>query len=130
MAQAEARARFEAQAAALADRLAMAEQAQRKSVSDLDTVQAELAAAQRRAERAEAEAALVRQLLAELRLAPPERDGGRRRRKAGSRAPNEQPSDKPGEQLGDNQGAPTASLTPEDGSESSDRSDSSDDSKD
>ncbi|MGE8453445.1 MAG: hypothetical protein ACN6OP_23120, partial [Pseudomonadales bacterium] len=65
------------------------------------------------------------QLLAELRLAPPERDGGARRRKAGSRL-----NEKPGEQLDENQGAPTASLTPEDGSESSHRSDSSDDSKD
>lgn len=58
-------------AAALADRLTTAEQAQRKSVNDLDTMQVELAAAQRRAERAEAEAALARQLLAELRVAPP-----------------------------------------------------------
>ncbi|KAI3597506.1 hypothetical protein D8I24_6655 (plasmid) [Cupriavidus necator H850] len=62
---AEVRARLEAQVAALADRLANAEQAQRKSAHDLDAVQAELGAAQRRAERAEAEAALARQLLAE-----------------------------------------------------------------
>ncbi len=93
VAQAEVRARLEAQAAALADRLASAEQAQRKAVNDLDAVQAELAAAQRRAERAEAEAALARQLLAELRRGPPERreeSGGGRRRKAGSPAPTEQ----------------------------------------
>ncbi|MGY2492720.1 DNA-binding protein, partial [Cupriavidus sp. CP313] len=84
VAQAEVRARLEAQAAALADRLASAQQAQRKSAHDLDAVQVELAAAQRRAERAEAEAALARQLLAELRVAPPGRgeSGGGRRRKA------------------------------------------------
>ncbi len=127
VAQAEARARFEAQAAALADRLASAEQAQRKSVNDLDTVQAELAAAQRRAERAEAEAALARQLLAELRVGPPERDGAGRRRKAGSPAPTEQQaqSEKQGEQQDKKQGAPTATLNPEDGSDSSDDNDDS-----
>lgn len=106
VAQAEARARLEAQAAAVADRLASAEQAQRKSVNDLDTVQAELGAAQRRAERAEAEAALARQLLAELRVGPPERDGAGRRRKAGSPVPTGKPSDKPGEKLEENQEAP------------------------
>jgi len=52
VAPAKARARLEAQAAALADRLAAAEQAQRQSVADLGTVQAALPAAQRRAERA------------------------------------------------------------------------------
>ena len=97
------------------------EQAQRKSASDLDAVQAELAAAQRRAERGEAEAALARQLLAELRVAPPERDGGARRRKAGSRAPNEKPSVR----LDEHQGAPTASLNAEDGSDSRDDNDDS-----
>jgi hypothetical protein len=86
--QAEARARLEAQAVALADRLAAAGEAAQRTISELDTVHAELAAAQRRAERAEAEAALARQLLAELRL-PREREGagGGRRRKTGSPAP-------------------------------------------
>ncbi|MDX6007213.1 DNA-binding protein [Cupriavidus necator] len=65
-------ARSEARDAAVAQaevraRLAAAEEAQRKSAHDLDAVQAELGTAQRRAERAEAEAALARQLLAELR---------------------------------------------------------------
>ncbi len=116
MAQAEARARLETQAAALTDRLAAAEQAQRKSISDLDIVQAELAAAQRRAERAEAEAALARQLLAELRVAPRERDGGGgRRRKAVGPAPTEKPVQS--EQQGKEQGAPTASLNPDDGND-------------
>uniref|UniRef100_UPI003F4975A0 DNA-binding protein n=1 Tax=Cupriavidus necator TaxID=106590 RepID=UPI003F4975A0 len=124
VAQAEARARLEAQAAALADRLASAEQAQRKSVNDLDTVQAELGAAQRRAERAEAEAALARQLLAELRMGPPERDGGGRRRKAGAPAPadKEAPGEKLDEQQDDKQGAPATALNPADGSDSSDDS--------
>jgi len=53
VARAEGRAKLEAQAAALVDRLAVAEQAQRKAAGDLDAVQAELAAAQRRAERGE-----------------------------------------------------------------------------
>ncbi|WP_434035088.1 DNA-binding protein [Cupriavidus sp. a3] len=124
VAQAEVRARLEAQAAALTERLAGAEQAQRKSVNDLDAVQAELAAAQRRAERAEAEAALARQLLAELRMGPPERDGGGRRRKAGGPAPTRQaaPGAKQDQQLdeqqNDKQGAPTAASHPEDGSNS------------
>ncbi len=108
--QAEVRARLEAQAAALADRLAAAEQAQRKAAHDLDAVQAELGAAQRRAERAEAEAALARQLLAELRVAPPGRaeGGGGRRRKAGGPAPTDEaaPGTKPDEQQDEKQGAP------------------------
>lgn len=41
----EARARLEAQGAALTDRLTTAEQAQRKSARELETVQTELAAA-------------------------------------------------------------------------------------
>lgn len=133
VAQAEVRARLEAQAATLADRLAAAEQAQRKSVNDLDAVQAELGAAQRRAERAEAEAALARQLLAELRMGPPERRGesrGGRRRKAGSPAPNdnEPQSAELDEQQDDKQGAPADVLNPEDGSDSSgDSNDSTDD---
>ncbi|WP_051975006.1 DNA-binding protein [Cupriavidus necator] len=126
--QAEGRARLEAQAAALTDRLATAEQAQRKSVNDLDTVQAELAAAQRRAERSEAEAALARQLLAQLRVAPPGRDGGgARRRKAGGPAPTEKQAqgEKQDEQQDEKQGAPAAALNPEDGSDSKDDSDDS-----
>ncbi|WP_316157557.1 DNA-binding protein [Cupriavidus sp. BIC8F] len=121
VAQAEVRARLEAQAAALADRLAAAEQAQRKAVHDLDAVQAELGAGQRRAERAEAEAALARQLLAELRMGPPERrgeSGGGRRRKAGSPAPTEQQAQS------ENQGAPTTTLNPDDGSDGNDDNDS------
>jgi chromosome segregation ATPase len=127
VAQAEVRARLEAQAAALADRLASAEQAQRKSANDLGAVQAELTAAQRRAERSEAEAALVRQLLAELRMGPPERDGGGRRRKAGSPAPTEQQaqSEKQDEQQEDKQGAPAGVLNPDDDSDSSDDNDDS-----
>ncbi|QUN32397.1 DNA-binding protein (plasmid) [Cupriavidus sp. KK10] len=118
VAQAEVRARLEVQAAALADRLASAEQAQRKAAHDLDAVQAALGVAQRRAERAEAEAALARQLLATLRVAPRERDGGGaggRRRKGGSSAataPEEQgdgqgdaPQDERGEEQGDEPGA-------------------------
>ncbi|KAI3611542.1 hypothetical protein D8I24_0137 (plasmid) [Cupriavidus necator H850] len=108
VAQAEVRARLEAQAAALTERLASAEQAQRKGAHDLDAVQAELGAAQRRAERAEAEAALARQLLAELRVAPPGRGegGGGRRRKAGGPAPAEQaaPGEKRDEQQDDKHG--------------------------
>ncbi|WP_042885501.1 DNA-binding protein [Cupriavidus necator] len=118
VAQAEVRARLEAQAAALADRLASAEQAQRKSAHDVDAVQAELAAAQRRAERAEAEAALARQLLAELRVAPREREGGRRR-KAGGPAPTEKQaqSEEQGKEQGKEQDAPAASLNPDDGND-------------
>ncbi|WP_455281303.1 DNA-binding protein [Cupriavidus necator] len=119
VAQAEARARLEAQAAALTERLTTAEHAHRQSTSDLDTAQAELAAAQRRAERAEAEAALARQLLAQLRVAPREREGGGgRRRKAGGPAPtaNEAQSEKQGEE----QGAPAASLNPDDGNNGND----------
>jgi len=124
VAQAEVRARLEAQAAALADRLASAEQAQRKAAHDLDAVQAEMGAAQRRAERAEAEAALARQLLAELRMGPPEREGGGRRRKAGSQAPtdNEPQGAKLDGQQDDKHGAPTAASNREDGSDSSDDS--------
>ncbi|MCY1264929.1 hypothetical protein D9M68_226560 [compost metagenome] len=121
VAQAEVRARLEAQVAgsALADRLASAEQAQRKSAHDLNAVQAELGAAQRRAERAEAEAALARQLLAELRVAPPGRESGRRR-KAGGLAPTEKEAQS--EKLDKEQGAPTAASNPDDGSDSSDDS--------
>ncbi|MGX6566613.1 DNA-binding protein, partial [Cupriavidus necator] len=76
------------------------------------------------AERAEAEAALARQLLAELRVAPPGRGegGGGRRRKAGSPAPNEQaaPGEKSDEPQDDKQGAPTAASNPYDGSDSTD----------
>ncbi|MDX6008387.1 hypothetical protein [Cupriavidus necator] len=72
--QAETRARLEAQATALTDRLAAAEQAQRRQMLELEAG-TELAAAQRRAE---AEAALARQLLAEMRVALHERDGGGR----------------------------------------------------
>ncbi|WP_444633863.1 DNA-binding protein [Cupriavidus oxalaticus] len=123
VAQAEGRARLEAQVAALTDRLASADQAQRKAAHDLDAVQVELAAAQRRAERAEAEAALARQLLAELRMGPPERESGRRR-KAGGPAPTDQaaPGEKLDEKQDDKQGAPAAALSPEDGSDSSDDS--------
>jgi hypothetical protein len=92
VAQAEVRARLEAQAAALTERLterlAAAEAAQRQAGVDRDAAQAKLGAAQRRAERAEAEAALARQLLAELRVAPPGRESGRRR-KAGGPAPTD-----------------------------------------
>ncbi|MFC4523834.1 MULTISPECIES: DNA-binding protein [Cupriavidus] len=136
VAQAEVRARLEAQTATLSDRLAAAEQAQRKAAHELDAVQAELGAAQRRAERAAAEAALARQLLAELRVAPPERGGGGRRRKAGSPAPTEQQApdgklDETQDNLQDDrQGAPRAASHRDDGSDSSDDSnDSKDDSK-
>ncbi|SPS02464.1 KfrA protein (fragment) [Cupriavidus taiwanensis] len=84
-------------------------------------MQAEVAAAQRREERSEPEAALVRQLPAELRVAPPERDSGARRRKVGSPVPAGKPSGK----LDENQRVPTTSLTPEDGSDSSDNNDDS-----
>lgn len=50
--------------------------------TELQRVGTELASSQRRAERAEAEAALARQLLAELRGALHELDGGGRRRGA------------------------------------------------
>uniref|UniRef100_UPI003FA48550 DNA-binding protein n=1 Tax=Cupriavidus necator TaxID=106590 RepID=UPI003FA48550 len=129
-ARSEVRARLEAQAAALADRLASAEQAQRKTAHDLDAVQLELGAAQRRAERAEAEAALARQLLAELRMGPPEREGGGRRRKAGGPVPtdNEPKGAKRDGQQNDKQGAPAGALNRKDGSDSSDDSnDSTDD---
>jgi hypothetical protein len=61
--------------------------------------------AQRRAERAGAEAALARQLLAELRVAPREQTGARR--KAGGQGPiaNEEP------------GAPALPLNPHDGND-------------
>ncbi|CAN7761641.1 DNA-binding protein [Cupriavidus necator] len=126
VAQAEVRARLEAQAAALADRLASAEQAQRKAAHDLDAVQAELGAAQRRAERGEAEAALARQLLAELRVGPTARDGGGRRRKGGSPPPAAEPNDKPAERLDEQQDEKqdgrAVALNPDDGSDSSDDS--------
>ena len=97
-------------------RLTTAEQAHRKSTSNLDTAQAELAAAQRRVERAEAEAALARQLLAELRVAPREREGGGGRRgKAGGPAPTEKQAQS--EEQGKEQGAPAASLNPDDGND-------------
>lgn len=54
MAQAEVRARLEAQAAALTDRLAATEQAQGRQTLERERLSTELAAAQRRAERAEA----------------------------------------------------------------------------
>ncbi|MGY2488465.1 hypothetical protein [Cupriavidus sp. CP313] len=94
----------------------------------METIHAELAAAQRRAERAEAEAALARQLLAELRVEPPEREeGGGRRRKAGGPAPTEKQGDKSNEQQDKKQGAPGAALNPDDGSDGSDGSDDNDD---
>ncbi|WP_454754568.1 DNA-binding protein [Cupriavidus necator] len=136
VAQAEARAKLEAQAVALAERLAATEQAQRQVAGDLDTVQTELAAAQRRAERAEAEAALARQWLATLRVAPREREGGRRR-KAGSSAPTapeaqgdgqgEAQRDALGEEPGEEQGdEPEAAAQPN----HQDEGNGSDDSKD
>ncbi|WP_051320722.1 hypothetical protein [Cupriavidus sp. amp6] len=101
---------------------------------DLASVQAELAVAQRRAERGEAEAALARQLLAELRLAPRERgEGGsaeRRRRKAGGQAPlaGDTPSDTPAEPPAEVQGA--SAPSPDNSSNSSNGSDNEhDDSK-
>lgn len=110
VAQAEARARLETQVAALTEQLATrvgaADAAARKAADDLASVQAALAVAQRRAERSEAEAALARQLLAELRLAPRERgEGGsaeRRRRKAG--APASSATDTPREPPAESQG--------------------------
>ncbi|WP_305826466.1 hypothetical protein [Cupriavidus sp. AcVe19-6a] len=58
--------------------------------TDLANVQAELTAAQRRAERAEAEAALARQLRAEYGWRRASGRGAeRRRRKAGGPAPTE-----------------------------------------
>ncbi|CAG9179756.1 hypothetical protein LMG23992_04067 [Cupriavidus laharis] len=102
-------------------------------------MQAELAAALRRAERGEAEAALARQLLATLRVAPRERDGGGgggRRRKGGSSAataPEEQ-GDGQGEaqqdELGEEQGDEPGAALPNDQDEGNDSSDGSDDSKD
>ncbi|WP_042876640.1 DNA-binding protein [Cupriavidus necator] len=136
VAQAEGRAKLEAQAVALAERLAVAEQAQRKAAGDLDTVQAELAAAQRRAERSEAEAALARQLLATLRVAPRERDGGGaggRRRKGGSSAataPEEQgdgQGDAPQDELGEEQGDEPGAALPNNQDEGNDGSDDSKD---
>ncbi|QQX89094.1 hypothetical protein JJQ59_36555 (plasmid) [Cupriavidus necator] len=119
MARAKVRARIEAQSAALADRLASVEQAQHKSAHDLDAAQAGLGAARRRAGRAEAEVALARQLLAELRVALPGRGegSGGRRRKAGGPAPTEQEA--PGEKQDEEQGAPTAASNPDDGSDDS-----------
>jgi hypothetical protein len=70
-------------------------------------------------ERAEAEAALARQLLAELRVAPPGRESGRRR-KAGGPAPTEKEAQ--GEKQDEEQGAPMAASNPDDGSDSSDDS--------
>ncbi|WP_455289289.1 hypothetical protein [Cupriavidus necator] len=71
-------------------------------------------------ERAEAEAALARQLLAELRVAPREREGGGgRRRKAGGPAPTEKQaqSEEEGKEQGKEQGAPAASLNPDNGND-------------
>ncbi|QYY33170.1 MULTISPECIES: DNA-binding protein [Cupriavidus] len=85
--QAEVRARLEAQVVALTDRLSAAEQAQGRQALEQERMGTELAAAQRRAERAEAEAALVPQLLAELRGALHERDSSRRRGKGRGQAP-------------------------------------------
>ncbi|WP_407935363.1 coiled-coil domain-containing protein, partial [Cupriavidus alkaliphilus] len=121
VAHAEARARLETQAAALTEqfttRLAAADAAERKTADDLGAVQAELAAAQRRAERAEAEAALVRQLLAKLRLGPRERDGAeRRRRQAGGSATSA--SDTPREPPAEDH--KLSAPSEEDGSDSSD----------
>jgi len=135
VAQAEVRARLEAEATALGDRLAATEQAQRKAASDLEAVQAELAAAQRRAERAEAEAALARQLLATLRVAPREREGGRRHKgdSSAATAPEEQ-GDGQGEaqqdELGEKQGDEPGAALPNHQDEGNDSSDGSDDSKD
>ncbi|SOZ17004.1 hypothetical protein [Cupriavidus taiwanensis] len=84
-----------------------AEQAQGRHALELERVNAELASAQRRAERAEAEAALARQLLAELRGALHER--------VNEAPPLQQPE----------LGAPAASSDPNDshdGRNSSDRS--------
>jgi hypothetical protein len=52
--------------------------AQGRQAIELDRIGTELAEALRRAERAEAEGTLARQLLSELRVAPRERSGGRR----------------------------------------------------
>ncbi|MGH8785891.1 MAG: DNA-binding protein, partial [Cupriavidus necator] len=88
---------------ALADRLAAAGEAQQRTTSELDTVQAE---------RAEAEAALARQLLAQLRVAPREREGGGgRRRKAGGHAPTAK----------EEQGAPAAPLKLNDGNDGNEK---------
>lgn len=76
---ADARARLEAKAAAQAERLEASDLAQGRQAIERDRVGAELAEALRRAERAEAEGALARQLLSELRVAPRERASGRRK---------------------------------------------------
>ncbi|MFC4522397.1 DNA-binding protein [Cupriavidus pinatubonensis] len=143
VAQAEARAKLEAQAVALAERLAATEQAQRKAASDLDAVQTELAAAQRRAERAEAEAALARQWLATLRVTPREREGGRRRKgdRSAATAPEEQGDgqgdaqqdargEAQGEERGEERGNEPGAAHPHHQDEGNDSSDGSDDSKD
>ncbi|WP_011296091.1 DNA-binding protein [Cupriavidus necator] len=139
VAQAESRAKLEAQAAALADRLAATEQAQRKAATDLDAVQTQLAAAQRRAERAEAEAALARQLLATLRVAPREREGGRRRKGDRSAATaleaqgdgqGEAEQDELAEAQGEERGNAPGAAHPNHQDEGNDSSDGSDDSKD
>ncbi|WP_427308942.1 hypothetical protein [Cupriavidus sp. H39] len=118
----------------LTTRRAAADAAERKAATDLATVQTELTAAQRRAERAEAEAALARQLLAELRLARRERGEGasaeRRRRKAGGPAPSvsDTSSDTPSEPPAEVQRA--SAPSPDDGGDSIDSSDNEhDDSK-
>uniref|UniRef100_UPI003F4998AC hypothetical protein n=1 Tax=Cupriavidus yeoncheonensis TaxID=1462994 RepID=UPI003F4998AC len=77
----------------------------RRAREDVAAVSAQLAAAQRRAERAEAEAALARQLLAELRVAPRERTGGQR--KAGGQAST----------AIEEKDAPTRPLKPDDGND-------------
>ncbi|WP_316149589.1 DNA-binding protein [Cupriavidus sp. BIC8F] len=121
VAQAEVRARLEAQATALGDRLAAAEQAQGRHALELERVGNELASAQRRAERAEAEAALARQLLAELRGALHERDGGGRRR--GKARPAQAVNEQPHEAQGEEQSAPAPTLPLEDGHGNSDGND-------
>jgi len=98
--------------------------AARSEARDAAVAQAEArleaqAAAQRRAERAEAAAALVRQLLAELRVGPPERQGGRRRKPGG---PASTERETQGEKQDEEQGPPTAASNPDDGSDSSDDS--------
>ncbi|CAG9177070.1 DNA-binding protein [Cupriavidus pinatubonensis] len=114
--QAEVRARLEAQVVALTDRLSAAEQAQGRQALDQERMSTELAAAQRRAERAEAEAALVPQLLAELRGALHERDSSRRRGKGRGQAPAGNPAQHP------QQPDPGVQATSADGGDSIDSS--------
>ncbi|CAG2161384.1 hypothetical protein LMG26411_08201 [Cupriavidus numazuensis] len=102
-------------------------------------MQTELAAAQRRAERAEAEAALARQWLATLRVVPREREGGRRRKgdRSAAAAPEEQgdgqgeaQQDERGEAQGEERGDAPGAAHPNHQDEGNDSSDGSDDSKD